>query len=58
VRVGVGALCVVVGGVWVGQGVGWIHGSFMTGEASWAAIGSVLCAVGVWLIVGARHRVP
>jgi hypothetical protein len=53
--VGIGVLCVLVGGVWIGQGAGWIHGSFMTGEAVWFVIGLVVFALGVWLIVGATR---
>ena len=58
IRVVVGALCVLVGAVWIGQGVGWIHGSFMTGEAVWAVIGVVLVAVGGFLILRRGQRVP
>jgi len=32
IRVVIGVVFVIVGAVWIGQGVGWIHGSFMTGE--------------------------
>ena len=39
IRVAIGVVLLVVGGVWIGQGVGWIEGSFMTGEAVWAVIG-------------------
>jgi hypothetical protein len=40
------ALC-LVGAVWVGQGVGWINGSFMSGEAAWAVIGAVAIVLGL-----------
>ncbi len=50
IRVAVGVLCVLLGAVWIGQGVGWIHGSFMTGEAVWAVIGAALVAIGGWLV--------
>ena len=50
-----GVILLVVGGVWIGQGVGWIEGSFMTGEAVWAVIGAVALAVGGWLIAGATR---
>jgi hypothetical protein len=33
----IGGLAVLVGGVWIGQGAGWIKGSFMTGSATWLA---------------------
>ena len=50
IRVAIGVVLLVVGGVWIGQGVGWIEGSFMTGEAVWAVIGAVAVVVGLWLI--------
>ena len=40
----IGGLAVLVGGVWIGQGAGLIKGSFMTGSATWLAIG-LLCLV-------------
>ena len=62
IRVAIGVVMVVVGGVWIGQGAGWIHGSFMTGEALWLVIGIIVAILGVWLIAGViasrRTRVP
>jgi hypothetical protein len=60
IRSVIGVVCVLVGGVWIGQGAGWIHGSFMTGEALWLVIGVVVVVVGAWLIVRARgaRRTP
>lgn len=55
IRVVIGVVFLLVGGVWIGQGVGWIHGSFMTGEAVWAIIGAVAVAVGVWLVSSATR---
>lgn len=45
----------VLGGVWLGQGVGVIPGSSMTGDPFWAAVGAVLLAVAVVLVVLARR---
>jgi hypothetical protein len=45
-----GALLVVVGAVWFGQGIGWIGGSGMTGETLWAVVGPILAVVGVGLV--------
>jgi hypothetical protein len=56
VRFVVGALLAVVGAVWVGQGVGWIEGSFMTGEAVWAVIGAVCIVAGAFLVAVALRR--
>jgi hypothetical protein len=52
-----GLLCCLVGAIWVGQGVGLIGGSFMTGEAVWAVIGAVSILFGLSLLRGAR-RLP
>jgi hypothetical protein len=46
----------VVGAVWIGQGIGAIHGSFMTGEPLWAAIGAVCVVVGLALEFNASRR--
>ena len=45
-----GGLLVIVGVIWLGQGVGLIGGSFMTGEALWAVIGVVSMLIGGFLI--------
>ena len=52
-----GAIFVVVGVIWLGQGVGLIGGSFMTGETVWAVIGSGCILVGAYLVrIGFRWR--
>ncbi len=48
----VGAVLVVIGAVWFGQGVGAIGGSFMSGEAVWAVIGTVVILFGIVLVRG------
>ncbi|MCE7007144.1 hypothetical protein LWC34_30630 [Kibdelosporangium philippinense] len=53
-----GILLILVGGVWTGQGLGYITGSFMTGERLWTSIGLVCVAAGVVLIVWAARRKP
>ena len=47
----VGAIAVVVGAVFAGQGAGLIPGSSMTGERIWLTIGLIMVAVGVVVIV-------
>lgn len=42
----VAVLLVLLGGVWVGQGLGYVKGSFMTGQVMWAWIGAVLILLG------------
>ena len=44
--VGIGVLLVLVGAIWTGQGLGFIGGSFMTGELLWAVIGPVVAVLG------------
>jgi hypothetical protein len=53
VRIVVAILLFVVGGIWIGQGIGLIGGSFMTGEAIWAVIGAVVVLFGIALLSGA-----
>ena len=50
-----GALLVIVGVVWIGQGLGLIHGSSMTGSAFWAVIGSLSVIVGLALLGAHTH---
>jgi uncharacterized membrane protein HdeD (DUF308 family) len=57
VLVALGGLFLVVGVIWLGQGVGLIGGSFMTGEAVWAVIGAVCIVFGALLVrAGFRWR--
>ena len=55
--VGFGVLLVVVGAVWTVQGLGYLTGSFMTGQKLWTAIGS-LCVIGglVLAVSGLKRR--
>ena len=43
---GVLILCLLVGVLFTGQGVGLIPGSYMTGRSEWAAIGGLMAAAG------------
>ena len=51
----VGIILVVIGGVWIAQGSGALHGSFMTGEALWTVIGVIAALLGIALLVGAAR---
>lgn len=44
-------VALLVGIVWIGQGIGLIHGSFMTGRPEWAVIGAVLDGVAAILLL-------
>ena len=51
-------LGIVLGGVgliWLGQGFGYIPGSFMTGSMFWAVMGAI-CAVGGVVIIVSDKR--
>ncbi|MDO9398417.1 MAG: hypothetical protein Q7T71_17880 [Herbiconiux sp.] len=53
----VGAVALLVGVVFAGQGANLIPGSSMTGDRTWLYIGLAMAVVGVILIiVGARRR--
>lgn len=45
----VGALVLLAGAVFAGQGLGFIPGSFMTGDIHWFWIGSGMVVVGLAL---------
>lgn len=47
----VGAIALIIGAVWIGQGSNLIPGSFMTGSGMWLGIGLVVALVGVVLLV-------
>jgi len=51
-----GALMVLMGGVWILQGINILPGSFMTGQIQWAVYGCVLALAGIGVIVWARRR--
>jgi hypothetical protein len=54
-----GVLLLLLGGVWMGQGLGYIKGSFMTGEMRWFWIGLGCAVIGVGLLVlSVRRRRP
>ncbi|GHG38788.1 MULTISPECIES: hypothetical protein [Amycolatopsis] len=51
-----GVVLVLVGAVWVLQGIGVITGSFMTGQKLWFLIGLVAFLVGVVLVAANLTR--
>jgi uncharacterized membrane protein HdeD (DUF308 family) len=50
-----GALLVLMGGVWILQGINVLPGSFMTGQTKWAVYGAIAAVVGIVLLVVARR---
>jgi hypothetical protein len=55
-RLVLAAALAVVGGVWVGQGLGFIGGSFMTGSLFWGMTGAALLVLAVVILVMERRR--
>jgi hypothetical protein len=61
VGLSIAGVMVLMGGVFTGQGLGWIGGSTMTGDDTWAIIGPIIAGLGVALaisIVGRIRRGP
>jgi len=52
----VGALILLAGAVFAGQGLGYIPGSYMTGDIKWFWIGSAMVVVGLALGLSAWIR--
>ena len=53
-RIAFAVLLLLLGGVWIGQGLGYIRGSFMTGSTTWLVIGVVVELLGLALLFGPR----
>jgi hypothetical protein len=51
-----GVLCLLVGCVWILQGINILPGSFMTGQTRWAIFGAVLAIAGVGILFSANRR--
>lgn len=51
-----GVVAILIGAVWVGQGLNLIPGSFMTGDPTWFVIGAVVALVGLLLVFVAFRR--
>jgi type VI protein secretion system component VasK len=57
----IAAVLLLIGAVWIGQGLGIVRGSgFRDGDARWALIGAVLAVAGIaiaWTAFRARRQV-
>ena len=51
-----GAVLILIGSIWILQGVNILPGSFMTGQIRWAVYGAIAVAVGVALLLANRRR--
>ncbi len=55
----VGVIAVLMGLLWVGQGLGWIHwpaSSFMLEKPRWSVHGAILAVVGACAIFWAQRK--
>jgi hypothetical protein len=52
----IGVIAVLLGGLWIGQGLNLIGGSSMMGDRTWAYIGIVVAIVGIVLLVLGLRR--
>jgi hypothetical protein len=51
----VGVVLILVGCIWVLQGVNILPGSFMTGQMKWAAYGAIAIVIGIALLLMNRR---
>lgn len=49
-RIFAAAAMMLIGVVWILQGIGWLGGSFMTGSMTWFYIGLLVAAGGLGLL--------
>jgi uncharacterized RDD family membrane protein YckC len=54
IRLGISAVLLLVGVLWIGQGTGMLGSSAMSGQSVWALIGAVLVVVAAGLAWSAR----
>jgi hypothetical protein len=54
----IGVLVLLAGAVFVGQGLGYIQGSFMTGDMHWFWIGGAMVVVGLAILAATFLRRP
>jgi hypothetical protein len=55
----IGVICLLIGLLWIGQGLNLVPGSFMSGQIQYAVLGLLLVVVGGWLLwTLARRRNP
>lgn len=58
IRLVISVLMLLLGLAWIGQGVGLLGGSAMSGQTVWAVIGAILVVGAVWLVWSGRRTAP
>jgi hypothetical protein len=51
----IGVLLLLIGVIWILQGINVLPGSFMTGQIKWAAYGGLAVVAGLGALYGARR---
>jgi hypothetical protein len=51
-----GIVLMLIGCVWLLQGINILPGSFMTGQTKWAVYGAVLLLAGIGVLISAKRR--
>jgi hypothetical protein len=51
-----GVLLILIGAIWILQGINVLPGSFMSGQTKWAVNGAIAAAVGLALLAVANRR--
>ena len=51
----VGGLLVLMGIIWILQGINILPGSFMTGQMQWAVYGGIALVAGIAMLIAARR---
>ncbi len=54
-KMAIGAIVIIVGLVWIAQGLNIIRGSGMSGHPTFSVLGLILVVVGGWLLVSAQR---
>lgn len=54
-KAAIGTIAIIIGLVWIGQGLNIIHGSGMSGHPAFSVLGLILVLVGGWLLVSAQR---
>ena len=56
IRIVIAGILGLAGLVWLGQGLGFLPGTMMSGSTFWAAVGAVLVVAAVAILVLERRR--
>jgi hypothetical protein len=51
-----GICLLIVGCIWLLQGINVIQGSFMTGQKTWVVIGGLVLIIGIGIMISANRR--